>query len=136
LQCWFNVDEDVRAGKGSAVFGWALWHAPWADHYFAQPHAVLRASGELVCITPPEPGMEELEHLTFFADPRIPFDYKQLRVPMMLCYKGGDSIGDFGPFRWLDFSHKPLHVDGAWSTERPDNFNMGSMLEANLADDC
>jgi hypothetical protein len=128
LQCWFNVEDAVKSGKGTAVFGWTLWCASWADGYLAQPHAVLMTlAGELVCITPSEPGMAELEHITFFADPRIPFDYDTLRVPLMLAYDVPSKNVTERHFRWLDFGQEVLDVPGAWTDTRPDNFNMGCM---------
>lgn len=131
LQCWFNVEAQVNAGTGTAVFGWALWEDVGANICMAQPHAVLaKPNGDMVCVTPSEPGAGKLRAITFFADPRIPFDYSGFRVPHMLCLKTDGPTDEGIEFVWIGLNRKAVWVKNAWQgPEVPDNFEMATMVQ-------
>lgn len=133
LECCLNVKKAVDSGDGNAVFGWALWEGVWPNTCSAQPHAVLeRMDGRLDCITPLDPAVTDQNSITFFADPRIPFDYKSLRVPPMLAFETTGSSPSGVQFAWVAPNERgeleALFVSGAWSSQSiPDNFRMCTM---------
>ncbi len=124
LKCWTNVKAAANTGAGTPVFGWALWDEFFDDVCVAQPHAVLATpNGKLVCITPSGEDMAPLNSITFFADPRIPFDYDELLCPPLLALSKTGPNKEGLEFIWLNHYHKPVMVWNAWTDpEIPDNF--------------
>lgn len=127
LQCWFNIQKEVRAGNGIAIFGWALWDGPFETTCAAQHHAVLlKPNNEYVCVTPSESGATTFDSITFIADERVPFDYEKLRQPPLLMLNKSGPTPDGIEFLWTDIEYQPLPAPGAWNT-CDDNFMMVKM---------
>lgn len=120
LNCWFNVKERETMSV-IPVFGWALWEGIYPDTVMAQHHAVLldKNTGQYTCATPQHSA--DVNDITFFADNRVPFDYRSMtRYPSLLfstSHKNNKS-GQAG--LWLADNLEPLKLYvGAF-----DNFEM------------
>src|SRR5690606_33707380 len=88
LKCYFNVRNVIAEQGGEALFGWSFYDDD-DGMFFAQHHAIWQRDDQrLVDVTPNDLNAPSI---LFLADPRVPFDYVDLRMPSALnwCSRTG-----------------------------------------------
>lgn len=112
-QCWCNVREACKKGRGNPIFGWAFWPDELNNGangveqvVIAQYHVILHeiSKNRFVDVTPQVGGYlhRKVPHILFMADNRVGFDYAKPYQPPLLCMWGPSQAGVQSNFVWLD----------------------------------